>query len=129
MYSTLETHVNLVLIIKFFTNFTLTRCLTVTKPVIGLLIVFYTNLQVTAIADLSVGEEIKAESSASGVYSDSNFQTSMMGFLYSPASQSGVAWAVYCSFGWTGPIDAIPWNTVIVNQGEFMNVNVIVMQF
>ncbi len=89
------------------------------------LIVLYTNLQVTAIANLAVGREVKAEARSSGVYSDSNFQTSMMGFLYSPASQSGIAWAVYSSGVWRGPIDPIPWDAVIVNQGEIINVNVI----
>jgi hypothetical protein len=76
---------------------------------------------VTAIANLEVGAEVKAEARSSSVYSDSNLQTSMMGFLYSPVSQPGVAWCVYSSGGWRGPIDPVPFDTVVVNEGEGYN--------
>ncbi len=47
----------------------------------------------TAIVRLDVGDYFYADLWYSPVYSDVNYQTSMMGFLYSPSALPAVAWS------------------------------------
>ncbi len=76
----------------------------------------------TAIISLIVGDYIyTAKSQYLSVYSDVHYQTSMMGFLYSPSASPAVAWLASLHSTARGYVDPIVFKDVLVNAGNGYN--------
>jgi hypothetical protein len=78
-------------------------------------------VSITAVLNASAGDFLGVVAS-SIVYSDINYQTSMMGFLYSPSAWPAVAWTVTIDSTQRGPLDPALFGTVIVNEGNGFDV-------
>lgn len=76
---------------------------------------------ITVVLGLTAGETIRAQLVSPPVYSDANYQTSMLGFLYSPLSQPSVAWCVSLAKNQVGPQNAVLFYTVLINEGNGWN--------
>jgi hypothetical protein len=80
---------------------------------------------ITFVVKVNVGAEVAARAETSGyIYSDTNYQTAMSGFLYSPTTQPAVAWTVALSDAahQIGPVDPAQFGTVLVNEGNGFDV-------
>ena len=56
-----------------------------------------------------------SSTSSAAVMGDARYQTSLMGFRYEPTEDRTAAWSVYRSASITGPIDRLPFDTVLIN--------------
>jgi hypothetical protein len=72
----------------------------------------------TVVANLNSGTTIIAQLADSPLYSDANYQTSLMGFLYSPVSLPAEAWCVTLSSDTIGPVDPVRFDILMTNEGN-----------
>ncbi len=70
----------------------------------------------TILVDLNTNDRLYV--SLNGVvYSDEKLHTSLIGFLYSPASSSSLAWSVATIFSMQGLVEPVPFDVTLVNTG------------
>ena len=79
----------------------------------------------TVIIPLNAGDRLYSQFTISGssIYSDSDYQTAFMGFLYSPALFSPMAWCITTNIDthYHGPRDPFKFNEVIYDLGNGWN--------
>lgn len=76
---------------------------------------------ITVVANVRENASVSAVADRVPVYSDSNAQLSLMGFLYSPVSLPAVAWSVALIDCTLGLADPLPYPNVMVNEGNGWN--------
>ena len=74
-------------------------------------------LSKTFIISLNVNDRITFNLDAEYIYSDIRLFTSFAGFKYSP-KVSGVSWSLFRSTIARGPLDAVEFETVLVDTGK-----------
>lgn len=74
----------------------------------------------TVLVDTLVGNTLRVSLDNAPAYSDIRYQTSFMGFLYSPARSLPYAWSVLTENSYTA-IDPVPFDIVLVNKGSGWN--------
>jgi hypothetical protein len=77
----------------------------------------------TAIVHLDTDDYLALTVRDTSAYSDLGYQTSLMGFLYSPSAFTPVAWTVILATTRLGPVDPLPFRIVFMNEGNGFNGN------
>ena len=76
----------------------------------------------TVILTIDAGAIIYTSLSNAPVYSDIRYQTSLMGFFYSPKLVQPVSWCVARASSIFGPANPVPFDVVLINQGNGWNI-------
>ena len=72
----------------------------------------------STLALLYQGDMVSVFLESGQLYSDIRYQSSFMGFLYSPPSGiPAISWSVHSSKSVCGPIDPVPFDYILVNEG------------
>jgi hypothetical protein len=72
----------------------------------------------TVLVDTQIGQTLSTTLDIGPAYSDIRYQTSMMGFQYTPTRSLLYAWSVADEGSYTGPLEPLPFEVIFVNRGS-----------
>ena len=76
----------------------------------------------TVVLTISAGSAIYTTLVDAPVYSDIRYQTSLMGFYYSPNLLQPISWCVATESSATGLLNPVPFDIVLINEGGGWNI-------